>query len=144
MIGQRLIAFGYYAGIVGSHNGLWTWGKRTGGFDLPRMYQSHDYQEVKNLYRHIQWPPLRIVVTGSGRVASGAIDNLRDMGIMQVNPTDFLEKEFDYPVFTQLHAGEYVSHKTSDTPFDKSHFYRHGEEYQSIFPPPTQKKRIYL
>ena len=83
--GDRLIAFGFYAGIVGAHNGIWAYGRRTGLFDLPRMCETHDYAAVKEAYKHIKWPPMRIVLTGGGRVASGAVRNLHDMGIQPVS-----------------------------------------------------------
>jgi len=130
--GERLIAFGFYAGIVGAHNGLWTWGKRTGAFSLPRLYESHDYAEVLEVYDRLQLPPLRIVLTGGGRVSSGAAKNLRDMGIEQVSPQEFLENQYDTAVFTQIKAEDYVAHRDGK-PFDKSHFYAHGEEYVSTF-----------
>lgn len=130
--GERLIAFGFYAGIVGAHNGLWAWGKRTGQFSLPRLFESRDYAEVLEIYSKLQLPPLRIVLTGSGRVSSGAAKNLRDMGIRQVSPQEFLQDQFDVAVFTQLKAEHYVAHRDG-WEFDKSHFYAHGEEYVSTF-----------
>ena len=130
--GGRLIAFGFYAGIVGAHNGLWTWGRRTGQFSLPRLCDSHDYAEVLSIYEKITFPPLRIVLTGGGRVAAGAVKNLRDMGIRQVEPAEFLSGGFDEAVFTQIHAADYVKHRDG-RPFDKQHFYRHGGEYVSTF-----------
>lgn len=130
--GERLIAFGFYAGIVGAHNGLWTWGKRTGQFSLPRLCESHDYAAVLEVYERLKLPPLRIVLTGGGRVSSGAAKNLRDMGIEQVSPEDFLSKQYDFAVFTQIQAEDYVSHKDG-IPFDKKHFYAHGDEYLSTF-----------
>ena len=39
---QRLIAFGEFAGMVGAHNALLTWGRRSKQFSLPRMYQLQD------------------------------------------------------------------------------------------------------
>ena len=130
--GERLIAFGFYAGIVGAHNGLWTWGKRTGQFSLPRLCESHDYAGVLEVYEKIKMPPLRIVLTGGGRVSSGAAKNLRDMGIEQVTPQEFLENQYDKAVFTQIRAEDYVAHREGKA-FDKSHFYAHGEEYVSTF-----------
>jgi len=130
--GERLIAFGFYAGIVGAHNGLWTWGQRTGQFSLPRLFESHDYAEVLEVYEKLHLPPLRIVLTGGGRVSSGAAKNLMDMGIERVSPKDFLEKQFDKAVFTQIHAEDYVAHKDGKS-FEKSHFYAHGDEYVSTF-----------
>ena len=32
--GKRVIAFGRWAGIVGAHNAILTWGNRTKTFDL--------------------------------------------------------------------------------------------------------------
>jgi alanine dehydrogenase len=143
--GDRLVAFGFYAGIVGAHNAVWTYGKRTGLYDLPRMYQSHDYSEVKKIYHQTAWPPLRIVLTGGGgRVAAGAIRNLHDMGIHQVSPRDFLNKTFPNPVFTQLFAQDYVRHHDRHRIFNKEHFYKHGEEYTSAFTPYLAKTDIFI
>ncbi|MFN0016265.1 MAG: NAD(P)-dependent oxidoreductase [Saprospiraceae bacterium] len=142
--GDRLIAFGFYAGLVGAHNGIWTYGRRTGLFDLPRMNTCHDYAEVKSVYAKQQFPPLRIVLTGGGRVASGGARNLHDMGIHQVSPHDFLTKTFDRPVFVQLHAQDYVQHRSGPRIFDKAHFYAHGEEYVSTFAPFAQRADIFI
>jgi alanine dehydrogenase len=130
--GKRLIAFGFYAGIVGAHNALWTWGQRTGQFALPRLCESHDYAEVLEVYEKLQLPPLRIVLTGTGRVSTGAAKNLRDMGIRQVSPEEFLENDFSEAVFTQIAAQDYVAHRDGQV-FEKKHFYSHGEEYVSTF-----------
>lgn len=142
--GDRLIAFGFYAGLVGAHNALWTYGHRTGLFELPRMHQCHDYAEVKTMYANLQLPPLRIVLTGGGRVASGAVRNLHDMGMHLVSPYDFLHKTFDRPVFTQLHAQDYVQHRDGPRIFEKAHFYAHGEEYVSTFAPYTHCADIFI
>jgi saccharopine dehydrogenase (NAD+, L-lysine forming) len=141
--GNRLIAFGFYAGVVGAHNGLWTYGQRTGQFALPRMCHSHDYAAVKALYAQTQLPPLRIVLTGNGRVAAGALQNLHDMGIHQVSPEDFLNKEYDEAVFTQIHAQDYARHRDG-SPFDKGHFYVRGEEYESTFLPYARRADIFM
>ncbi|MDV7398220.1 hypothetical protein RZS08_42850, partial [Arthrospira platensis SPKY1] len=49
--GVRLIAFGRFAGMVGAHNALYTYGRRTGAFSLPRMKDCRDYTEAKTAYR---------------------------------------------------------------------------------------------
>jgi saccharopine dehydrogenase (NAD+, L-lysine-forming) len=142
--GDRLVAFGFYAGIVGAHNGIWTYGQRTGSFDLPRMHECHDYNEVKAHYRDTIFPPMRIVLTGNGRVASGVIRNLHDLDIHQVAPLDFLKKDFDKPVFTQLYAQDYVQHRSGPRIFNKEHFYAHGEEYVSVFAPYARRADILM
>lgn len=143
--GERLIAFGFYAGIVGAHNALWTWGKRTGQFALPRLSDSHDYAEVLEVYEQLLLPPLRIVLTGTGRVSTGAAKNLRDMGIRQVTPQEFLEDNFTEAVFTQIAAQDYVAHRDpGKAEFDKQHFYAHGEEYVSAFAPFYRRADIFI
>ena len=37
--GQRILGFGFFAGIVGAHNGMMAYGKRTGLFSLNRVFQ---------------------------------------------------------------------------------------------------------
>ncbi len=141
--GARLIAFGFYAGIVGAHNALWTWGKRTGQFSLPRLSQSHDYAEVLEVYSQLQLPKLRIVLTGGGRVATGAAKNLRDMGLRQVSPKEFLEQDFPDAVFTQIQAADYVQHRDGQ-PFKKADFYANGGDFESKFAPYYRKADIFI
>ncbi|MEO6759798.1 MAG: NAD(P)-dependent oxidoreductase [Saprospiraceae bacterium] len=141
--GQRIIAFGFYAGVVGAHNALWTYGERTGQFSLPRLCTSHDYAAVQLVYERLQLPPLRIVLTGTGRVSTGAAKNLHDIGIRRVSPQEFLEQDFPEAVFTQLQAADYVSHRDG-VPFDKAHFYQNGGEYRSIFAPFARRADIFI
>jgi len=143
-LGDRLVAFGYFAGIVGAHNGLWAYGLRTGAFEFPRLYQCHDYAEALAAYARVHLPPLRVVLTGSGRVAAGAIRNLHDMGIHGVAPEEFLRKSYNRPVFTQLFAHDYVRRKGSYSYFDKKHFYAHGEEYVSTFHPFAHTSDLFI
>ena len=142
--GARLVAFGYFAGLVGAHNALWAYGRRSGAFELPRLHQLRQYSEAKAAYETVNWPPVRIVLTGSGRVAQGAIRCLHDMGIRQASPVDFLKKQFDAPVFTQLHAQEYARHSDRLRIFNKAHFYAHGDEYTSAFAPYAAAADIFI
>ena len=45
--GNRLVAFGRFAGIVGAYNGLWTYGKRFKLFELRRAYECFDINDLK-------------------------------------------------------------------------------------------------
>ena len=141
--GQRLIAFGFYAGVVGAHNGLWTYGQRTGEFTLPRLYQRLDYAAVQAVYESLNLPPLRIVLTGNGRVATGAAKNLLDIGIRKVTPQEFLDTDFQEAVFTQIQAKDYVIRRDGSA-FDKNHFYAHGDAYDSAFAPYYRKADIFI
>lgn len=135
--GNRVIAFGKFAGMVGAHNGLWTYAQRTNTFEIPRMKDLSGYEEAKQVYNKIDFPPMKIVLTGSGRVSSGAAQVLTDMGIKKIEPRDFLKKEFSYPVFTQLDCKDYVKAR-NNTPFEKSEFYKFPNRFESIFLPYTK------
>ncbi len=120
--GKRVIAFGYFAGVVGAHNGIMAYGKRTGLFELKRMRECRDYQEARAVYNTIDFPPMSVVLTGTGRVATGAAKVLMDMGFHKVSPIDYLHKKYARPVFTQLGAIDYIV-TSEGKPFDKKAFY---------------------
>lgn len=129
---QRLIAFGYFAGMVGAHNGIYTYAERTGLFKLKRLHECKDYKEALEIYKQLRLPPMKIVLTGTGRVGKGAARVLDDMRIKSVVPQDFLTMEFDQAVYTQLTSSDYILPKEGEI-FDKNHFYKHPEEYKSDF-----------
>jgi alanine dehydrogenase len=141
--GERLIAFGKFAGMVGAHNALYAYGERTQAFRLRRMKDCRDYAEAKMLYRHMQWPPVKIVLTGTGRVGRGAAEVLRDMGIREVDAETFVQKDFQEAVFTQLRAREYVRHQEG-LPFEPRHYYAHPGEYESAFAPFAAAADIFI
>ncbi len=140
---KRLIAFGYFAGIVGAYNAVWGYGRRHQLFDLPRLYQCHDYNQATREFEKIKLPPIKIVLTGSGRVSTGAAQVLDDMKIARVSPLDFLTREFDYPVYTQLSPLEYARHKEKSS-FEVDEFYEHPDRFDSQFSPYTQHSNIMI
>jgi len=141
--GRRLIAFGVFAGMVGAHNGLMTFGNRTGQFQLPRMNSFFDYAEAVAHYQTMDWPPIKIVLTGTGRVGKGAAKVLTDMGIKRVEPADFLKQNHKQAVFTQLQCRHYAWRK-SDHGFDKQEFYESPDRYESRFQPYFQKADLMI
>lgn len=141
--GQRLIAFGKFAGMVGAHNALWAYAQRSGSFQLKRMKDCKDYAEAIDMYKRTPWPPVKIVLTGSGRVGVGSAVVLRDMGIREVDPIEFLMENFKEPVFTILRSEDYVARKDRHH-FDKPRFHSHPEEYYSIFEPYFQVADILI
>ncbi|RYZ52032.1 MAG: alanine dehydrogenase, partial [Chitinophagaceae bacterium] len=100
--GQRIIGFGFFAGIVGAHNGIMAYGNRTGTFQLQRVYKQKDFQSLIHTYFGLKLPNIKIAVTGSGRVAHGILEIMNLMGVIEVEKEDFLAREFEYPVYLQL------------------------------------------
>lgn len=132
--GNRLIAFGSFAGMVGAHNGIMAYGRRTGKFSLKRMKDCLDYAEAKTVYRQLNLPPMKVALTGTGRVGQGAATVLQDMGIRRVSPQEFLDEVFAEAVFTQLDPVDYAARKDG-TAFNKGDFYQNPHLYKSIFEP---------
>ncbi|MGB3638115.1 MAG: alanine dehydrogenase, partial [Rivularia sp. (in: cyanobacteria)] len=96
--GKRVIAFGRWAGIVGGHNAILTWGRREQKFNLKPMHECHDWAEAQTYYQNLPLSNIKLVVTGEGRVASGASEVLDKMNIKRISPQAFLEQNFSEPV----------------------------------------------
>jgi saccharopine dehydrogenase (NAD+, L-lysine-forming) len=141
--GQRIIGFGFFAGIVGAHNGMMAYGKRTGLYDLGRVYKVKDYRELIHTYFGLKIPNIKIAVTGSGRVAHGIIEIMNLMGITEVEPDEYLEKKFTYPVYVQLKGADLYTHKMLKT-YKREHFHTNPGEYRSRFLPYTHCTDILL
>ena len=141
--GQRIIGFGFFAGIVGAHNGMMAYGKRTGSFHLGRVSEVEDYRELIHTYFGLKLPKLKIAVTGSGRVAHGVLEIMNLMGIHEVEPFDFLHKQFDYPVYVDLKGRDLYERKDDGT-YNRENFHNHPEEYKCSFAPFTKQADILL
>lgn len=135
--GQRIIGFGFFAGVVGAHNGIWAYGKRKGIFELPRVYHCKDYRTLINHYFGLKLPPIKIAVTGSGRVAHGILEVMNLLGIHEVEPDEYLERNFSYPVYVQLKGADLYIHKDLKT-YQREHFHQNPQEYRSRFLPYTR------
>ena len=130
--GNRVVAFGRWAGIVGAYNAFWTYGKKTDLFEIKRAHQCEDLNELYSELAKVQLPPVKIVLTGSGRVGSGAIEIIESLKIREVSVHDFLHLYFDEPVYVKLSSADYNRRK-SDGGFDKEEFYAFPERYESHF-----------
>lgn len=142
--GIRVIAFGRFAGLVGAHNGLLTWGKRTGKLELPRAKEYKDLAEMVESYKSVTIPPVKIVLTGNGRVAKGAKEILDAMGIKQLSPTEYLA--LDTPseaVYVQLDSADLYERKDGSA-FDTPHFFANPQEYKSKFEPYTKATNLMI
>lgn len=129
---NRLIGFGRYAGIVGAYNGLIAYGKRTGKYDLKPAYQCEDRVEMEAEFSKLDLPVIKILLTGTGRVAHGAEETLDRAGIQKVTPEEYLEKSFDYPVYTRIGVEHYNKRKDGK-PSGQSDFYKNSDQYESDF-----------
>jgi saccharopine dehydrogenase (NAD+, L-lysine forming) len=130
--GDRVLGFGRFAGIVGAYNGILTYGLKNNFFHLKRAKDCRDYAELKEEYRKINLPPIKVMITGSGRVAGGAIEVLEGMGIKKVWSKDIVQKKFDVPVYAQLFTRDYHYPKDGGK-FNVRDFYQRPDLYQTDF-----------
>jgi alanine dehydrogenase len=80
----------------------------------------------------LKLPPIKIALTGGGRVAQGALDFLRSMRIKEVTPQQFLSVQYSQPVFVHLNSPDLYCHPEK-TDWDTHYFYEHHGEYKSSF-----------
>ena len=130
--GARIIGFGFFAGIVGAHNGIMAYGKRTSDFHLGRVYRQKSFRELIHTYFGLKLPNVKIAVTGSGRVAHGVLEIMNLMGIREVETEDYRSREFDYPVYVQLKGHDLYARKDDGT-YHRSDFHTNPTEYRCLF-----------
>ncbi|RMA56759.1 alanine dehydrogenase [Ulvibacter antarcticus] len=131
--GGRLIGFGRYAGLVGAYNGFRAMGMRDQLFDLPKVETLADLKAVKAELNKISLPKhLRIILSGTGKVAKGAKEILDHLKIAEVTDADYLSKKFDFPVYCCIDVTEY-NKRIDGKPMDKLAFYKDPTGYESDF-----------
>lgn len=130
--GNRLVAFGRYAGIVGAYNGFRAYGLKTRSYELPKAGTLSDQQALIHELQKLKLPPIKVLLTGRGRVGSGAKEMLDGMGMKKVAVQDYLSKDFPYPVYCQIDASFYNKRKDG-TRGNKEDFIAHPERYESNF-----------
>jgi len=139
----RLVAFGKWAGIVGAYNGLRAYGERYRQYLLKPAHQCFDLEEMKKEPDKVKLPAIKILITGGGRVAGGAMEILASLKLREVNPQEYLEQDFDEPVVCRIDPWYYVRRK-DDVEFDLQHFFDHPDMYESTFKPYTKVTDMYI
>ncbi len=141
--GERILGFGRYAGVVGTYNAMLAYGQRFGLYELKPANKCVDRAELEKELKKVKLPPIKIVFTGGGRVASGTLEILNTLGIKSVSPEEFLTLHFDEPVYTQLHADHHY-HRKDDGRFDMHELMQHPERYRAVFVPYTKVADVFI
>jgi saccharopine dehydrogenase (NAD+, L-lysine-forming) len=131
--GQRIIGFGRFAGLVGAYNALRAFGLRNNLFTIIPAWSCPSLAVMKEQISSVPLPEIRIAVTGGGRVGSGVMELLDELGIRRTEPDEFLQTgNPGEPVVVQLNPDDYNRHKAG-MPFSLNHFFQCPEEYESNF-----------
>eukprot|EP00735_Rhodelphis_limneticus_P001162 TRINITY_DN1172_c0_g1::TRINITY_DN1172_c0_g1_i1::g.17228::m.17228 TRINITY_DN1172_c0_g1::TRINITY_DN1172_c0_g1_i1::g.17228 ORF type:complete len:1067 (-),score=345.77,sp/Q9SMZ4/AASS_ARATH/39.05/0.0,Saccharop_dh/PF03435.13/5.1e-93,AlaDh_PNT_C/PF01262.16/3.1e-27,AlaDh_PNT_C/PF01262.16/63,AlaDh_PNT_N/PF05222.10/1.7e-27,Saccharop_dh_N/PF04455.7/1.6e-09,Shikimate_DH/PF01488.15/6.8e+03,Shikimate_DH/PF01488.15/4.8e+03,Shikimate_DH/PF01488.15/0.015,Semialdhyde_dh/PF01118.19/0.18,NAD_binding_7/PF13241.1/4.7 len=160
--GNRLVAFGEYAGIAGMLDYLAGLGPRmlSLGYSTPFLHlsQTYRYPNLEAAYKAVQtvghtirenglprdMAPLTFVFTGTGRVASGALKLFKNLPHRMVSVKELQDIASGRVVSDRnlvygcvASSEDYVRLKPelnpSNSPFDKQHYYSHPEMYESTF-----------
>lgn len=132
--GARLIGFGRYAGLVGAYNGFRAMGIRDGLFSLPKVENLPDLIAVKAALDTITIPPIKILLSGTGKVAKGAKEILDHLKIKEISDALYLTSQFSEPVYCLVDVMEY-SKRIDGKVGDKFEFYKDPSGYESNFMP---------
>ena len=130
--GMRLVAFGRYAGIVGAYNGFRAYGLKHGLYAMPKAEQLADQKALISELKKITLPNIKILLTGKGRVGNGAREMLEGMQLQEVGVKEFLNDEFNEPVYCQIDVMDYNQRKDGTTGTDKD-FFANPQDYESNF-----------
>ncbi len=130
--GFRLIGFGRYAGLVGAYNGFRALGLRDDLFNLPKVETLADLDAVKAELDKIKLPNIKILLSGTGKVAKGAKEILDHLQIKEVSDALYLTSKFTEPVYCLVDVMEY-SKRIDGKVGDKWEFYKDPTGYESNF-----------
>lgn len=142
--GERVLAFGHWAGVVGAYNAFRAWQLVHDGTPLKPAHECHDLEELE---QHLHALPLlkdlRIVMTGGGRVGKGAIGILERAGVLRVKPDEFLHGHFDKPTYTVLNSAD-LYERIDGKPFDRDAFHQDPTGHRSRFLAYARRAHIYV
>jgi alanine dehydrogenase len=139
--GERILGFGKHAGIVGAYNALLTYGLKNNLFVLKPAHLCVNYADLIANIKELVLPPLKIVVTGKGRVGKGVWMLLHDAGLVEVKANQFIQSDMNNPHFTILEISDYYQKNNS---FDLSDFYANSASYSSTLEPYLAQADIYI
>jgi len=141
--GARLIGFGRYAGIVGAYNGFRALGLKEGLFNLPKVENLADLDAVKRELDKIKLPNIKILLTGTGKVAKGAKEILDYLKIKEVSDALYLTSKFTEPVYCLADVMEYNKRKDGNVG-NKYEFYKDPSGYESNFMPYAKETDFFI
>ncbi|PIA82306.1 alanine dehydrogenase [Gaetbulibacter sp. 4G1] len=141
--GFRLIGFGRYAGLVGAYNGFRALGLRDNLFSLPKVETLADLDAVKRELDKITLPNIKILLSGTGKVAHGAKEILEHLKVKQVSDALYLTSKFTEPVYCLVDVMEYNKRKDGKVG-DKWEFYKDPTGYESNFMPYAKETDFFI
>jgi alanine dehydrogenase len=141
--GIRVVAFGRWAGVVGAYNGLRGYGLREGSYELKPAHDCFDLQDLYVELDKVDAGKMRILVTGGGRVAGGALEVLDRAGIRRVEPDSYLKEDSEDAVYTRLDPWHYTQ-RSDGQDFDFAHFMENPDQYENSILPYAERTKLFM
>ena len=131
--GERVCAFGWWAGVVGVYYTLRGYMLKMGRNSLPKPTRTFTLAQMRTILAIAQLPKVKILITGNGRVAQGATYVMRECRAQELTYEQFISDE---PVssisFYRASVNELVKRKDGK-PFDRKDFRSNPGQYESDF-----------
>ena len=134
--GHRLVAFGWYAGVVGVYYTLRGYGLKHGLYEIPMPDKGWTVEKIISVLKTLDLKGVKLVLTGEGRVAAGAEYVLDRLDSIKLDKSQFLSRESEgMPCLVYNVAGlsDLVESDNQANNFDRVEFHKSPKLYHSIF-----------
>ena len=131
--GERVCAFGWWAGVVGVYYTLRGYQLRLCRNSLPKPGRTFTLTQMRTILATAQLPKVKILITGNGRVAQGATYAMRECRAQELTLEQFLsDEQVETLSFYRASVNELVKRKDGKA-FDRKDFRSNPGAYASDF-----------
>ena len=129
----RVCAFGWWAGVVGVYYTLRGYGLKHKLYELPKPDRRFTLEQLLESLKSITLPPVKLFVTGAGRVSQGAQYVLNNIGACLMSEEEYLATgKVNRLSYCYTDVDRLVKRKDGKE-FSWDDFTRHAKEYESDF-----------
>lgn len=100
-------------------------------FKLPKAETLSGKEALIAHLKRVVLPPLKFVVTGTGKVGNGVERSFYAIKNQEVSVENYLSKNYTQPVYTQIDVLDYNKRKDGEV-LDFNDFFKKSQEYVSI------------
>lgn len=130
---QRVCAFGWWAGVVGTYYTLRGYGLRHHLYELPKPDKHFTLEKLTQALKSVELPHIKLLVTGNGRVSHGAQYLLEALNATRLTEEQFLaDGHVNRLSFCAVDANRLVA-RNDDGAFSWEHFTQNPTAYHSDF-----------
>ena len=131
---ERVCAFGWWAGVVGTYYTLRGYALRNGRNTLPKPDRSFTLAHLRSALVTAKLPNVKILITGNGRVAQGATYVMRECcRADELSLEEFLSDEAVNHISFHRAAPEELVKRIDGKPYERKVFRSHPEKFKSDF-----------